>query len=94
MMTESAMPWKDPSWWAIGLTALAGFIGWRVKGAADGVRLANAVEEIGALKARVASLEHAHAATTASLAAISTQLEGIGRTLDRIERRIDGKADK
>ena len=92
--TEAGMPYREPHWWGLILAALSGLFAWRVRGAQDAVRVEQAVREIDAVKSRVAQLEHGQASVNANLSAISAQLEGIGRTLERLERRLDGKADK
>ena len=84
----------EPHWWAIIATAVAGFIGWRLKSAQDAVRLENAMRDLERVENRVKALESGSVATASALASISTSIEGIGRTLTRLEAKLDGKADK
>lgn len=84
----------EPHWWAIIFAAVTGFLGWRMKSAQDAVRIENAVREIDRIAERVRVLEGSTTTTVATLASISTSLESIGKTLTRLENKIDGKADK
>ena len=92
---STALPDRlEPHWWAFIATAVAGFLGWRVKSAQDAVRIQAMNEEMKAVKERLRALENGSISTATALATLATQMEGIGRTLNRMEGKIDGKADK
>ena len=84
----------ETHWWGVIITAVAGFLGWRLKSAQDAVRLENAMRDLDRLASRVQSLERGSMLSGASLASINTSIEGIGRTLARLEQKLDGKVDK
>lgn len=81
-------------WVAIGVGIVASVIGWRVKSAVDSERMASLSRDMEALKDRVRGLEHGSISTATALATLATQIEGIGKTLTRMENKLDGKADK
>ena len=96
---EHGMPSNlEPHWWAIIVAAITGFLGWRIKGAQDAVRLENLMRDFERLEvrieARVKSLEQGNLSTASALAAITAEVQSIGRTLKRLDDRIDGKLDK
>ena len=81
-------------WLALILTAAGGFIGWRVKSAQDAVRIEMLQRDNEAIKERLRGLENGSVTTATALATLAAQIEGIGRTLTRMENKLDGKADK
>ena len=99
------MPWKEPGWWAIAIavgSAVVGYIGALLQ---RRVNLERQIVELQAqIKAlmqeqerqqsRLRSLEAGSINTSSALASIGTSIEGIGRTLTRLEAKLDGKADK
>lgn len=85
---------EEPGWWAVAIAALGAFIGWRTKAAADSVKIQMLESETSAVKERLRALENGSVATASALATLSAQMEGLGRTLARIDARLDGKADK
>jgi len=88
------MDYNEPGWWAVVLAALGGFIGFRVAAAKDAVRIETMQSEQTAIKERLRSLENGSISTATTLATLAAQMEGISRTLTRMEGKIDGKADK
>lgn len=92
---EHDMPNRlDPAWWAIILTVLGGVLGWWWRGAQNAARLDVVIRDLERISERVKSLETGSVTTAAALASIAAQIEGIGRTLSRLERKLDGKQDK
>ena len=85
------MDWKEPQWWVLAGTALAAFIGWRSKEAVEAVKTKRTEEDVKEIKARLLAVER-------SLGAHSPggvhALEDIHSALERIEQRIDRKADR
>lgn len=97
--TEQGMPSNlEPHWWAIIVAAVTGFLGWRLKAAQDAVRLETLMRDFERLEvrieARVKSLEQGSLSTASALASITAEIQSIGRTLKRLDDRMDGKADK
>ncbi len=84
----------DPGWWAIILTMAGGILGWWWRGAQNAARLETVARDLDRIAERVKSLENGSVTTTAALASVAAQLEGISRTLTRLEGKLDGKADK
>ena len=81
-------------WLALALAAAGGFIGWRVKSAQDAVRIEMLQRDIESVKERLRGLENGSVTTATALATLAAQIEGIGRTLTRLENKLDGKSDK
>lgn len=88
------MDFTEPGWWAIAIAALGGFFGWRVATAKDAVRIDTMQREQEAMKERLRSLENGSIATATALATMGANIESIGKTLSRLEGKLDGKADK
>jgi hypothetical protein len=91
-------PTLEPHWWGIIVAAITGFLGWRLKAAQDAVRLETLMRDFERLElrleARVKSLEQGSISTATALASINAELIGIGRTLKRLDDRLDSKADR
>lgn len=92
------MPFREPSFWSLVIGAGGVIVGWLVKGAANEARLRLRIEqqerEISRMSERIKALEAGSLQTASALATITTEIQGIGRTLTRLEARLDGKADK
>lgn len=84
----------EPGWWAIGVGLVGAFIGWRSKSAQDSLKIQMLEADATAVKERLRALESGSVATASALATLSAQIEGMGRTLTRIDNRLDGKVDK
>jgi hypothetical protein len=89
-----SMDIMEPGWWAMGIAALGGFVGWRVVTAKDNVRIELMAREQEAIKERLRTLEVGTTSTATALATLAAQFENIGRTLERLETKLDEKADK
>jgi septal ring factor EnvC (AmiA/AmiB activator) len=95
MNTEaSSVNIQEPGWWMAALAAAGAFVGWRSKAAVDSYRLDNQDREMKALKDRIKSLESGTVSTASALATLTAEVASMGRTLGRIDARLDGKADK
>ena len=88
------MDFSEPGWWAVAVAAIGGFFGWRVKSAQDAVRIEALLRDQEGIKERLRALENGSVSTATALATLAAQVEGIGRTLTRMENKLDGKADK
>jgi len=88
------MDFTEPGWWSLFAVAVAAFFGWRIKAAQDAVRIETMQRDMDTLRQRLASLESGSANIAITLAGQGERLEGIVRTLLRIEGRLEGKADK
>jgi hypothetical protein len=81
-------------WWAIFAAAVTGFVGFRISAAQDKVRVEILRGEVDAVKNRLAQLEGGSARVAETLARMDERLEGVGRTLSRIEGDLKSKADR
>ena len=84
----------EPGWWAVAIGLVGAFVGWRSKSAQDSLRIEMQERELKALKDRIKSLESGTVSTASALATLTAEVAGMGRTLSRIDARLDGKADK
>ena len=99
------MPWREPGWWAIAVavgSAAVGYFGALLQRRVNLERqivelqgqIRSLMQEQERQQTRLQSLESGQINTARALASISTSIESIGRTLTRLESKIDGKADK
>ena len=88
----------EPGLWSFVLAAVTGAAGWIWRGGSERAKteaaLQGLIREQERMDKRLNSLEVGSLGTTKSLASMSAQLDGIGRTLTRLESKLDGKADK
>lgn len=85
------MDWKEPQWWVFAGTALAAFIGWRSKEAVEAIKTKRTEEDVKEIKSRLLAVERVIGAHSPG---DGRALEDIHAALERIEHRIDGKADR
>jgi hypothetical protein len=88
------MDFTQPGWWAVAIAALGGFFGWRIATAKDAVRIEALKASVEKLEAKVSGVETGRAQDRVALATMAANIESIGRTLARLENKLDGKADK
>jgi len=88
----------EPGLWSFVLAAVTGAAGWIWRGGSERAKteaaLQGLIREQERMDKRLNSLESGSLSTTKSLATMSADLAGVGRTLTRIEGKLDGKQDK
>ena len=88
----------EPGLWSFILAAVTGAAGWIWRGGSERAKteaaLQNLIREQERMEKRLSALETGSVGTAKTLATMSAQMEGVGRTLTRIESKLDGKADK
>ena len=88
----------EPGLWSFVLAAVTGAAGWIWRGGSERAKteaaLQNLIREHERIEKRLNSLESGSVSTERALATMSAQMEGVGRTLTRIESKLDGKQDK
>lgn len=81
-------------WWTAILAVLAGLFTWRIKTAVDGAQLSALKQDVDRLFDRVRLMEAQQNTTNVSIATIATDIKSMHQTLQRLEAKLDGKADK
>ena len=88
----------EPGLWSFVLAAVTGAAGWIWRGGSERAKTEAALQgllrEQERQEKRLSALETGSLGTAKAMASLSTQMEGVGRTLTRIESKLDGKADK
>ncbi|MCK9513576.1 MAG: hypothetical protein M0R28_20440 [Pigmentiphaga sp.] len=88
----------EPGLWSLILAAFTGAAGWIWRGGSERAKTEAALQGLlrdhERMDKRINALENGSVAITAAQASIAAQLEGIGRTLTRLESKLDSKADR
>jgi hypothetical protein len=80
---------QHPGWWSFALAAGGAITGFIWRSAIDRQTIKQLLDAQSDLKSRLSALENGSVTTATALATLSAQNESIGRTLARIEGRLD-----
>ena len=79
----------NPSWWAVALGVGGAVFGFVFRSGMDKAKITQIEVTVADMRARLSALENGSVATATALATLTAQNESIGRTLARIEGRLD-----